>query len=119
MRQYERSGVVVDQCTECRGVFLDRGELERLVDAENEWHGRQSREQGRDYDREQTREYGRERDDRYGERPQQRRPGLADIAGALGQAAQAAQSSRSGHSGSGHYGSGHRRKKSFLDELFG
>jgi Zn-finger nucleic acid-binding protein len=38
MRQYERSGVHIDQCTECRGIFLDRGELERLTDAENEWH---------------------------------------------------------------------------------
>ena len=35
MRNYERSGVTVDQCTECRGIFLDRGELEKLVDAEN------------------------------------------------------------------------------------
>jgi hypothetical protein len=39
MRQYERSGVTIDQCTECRGIFLDRGELERLTDAENAWHG--------------------------------------------------------------------------------
>jgi Zn-finger nucleic acid-binding protein len=38
MRQYERSGVVVDQCGECRGIFLDRGELEKLIDAENTWH---------------------------------------------------------------------------------
>lgn len=38
MRQYERSGVTVDQCTDCRGIFLDRGELERLIDAENAWH---------------------------------------------------------------------------------
>lgn len=37
MRQYERSGVTVDQCTECRGIFLDRGELERLTDAEDTW----------------------------------------------------------------------------------
>jgi len=37
MRQYERSGVHVDQCTECRGIFLDRGELERLIDAEANW----------------------------------------------------------------------------------
>jgi uncharacterized protein len=37
MRTYERSGVTVDQCTECRGIFLDRGELERLVDAEQGW----------------------------------------------------------------------------------
>jgi Zn-finger nucleic acid-binding protein len=34
MRTYERSGVHVDQCVECRGVFLDRGELERLINAE-------------------------------------------------------------------------------------
>ncbi len=34
MRSYERNDVVVDQCTGCRGIFLDRGELERLVDAE-------------------------------------------------------------------------------------
>ena len=34
MRSYERNGVVLDQCTECRGIFLDRGELERLIDAE-------------------------------------------------------------------------------------
>ena len=39
MRSYERNGVTVDQCSECRGIFLDRGELERLVDAENRWHG--------------------------------------------------------------------------------
>ena len=34
MRSYERNGITVDQCTGCRGVFLDRGELERLIDAE-------------------------------------------------------------------------------------
>lgn len=38
MRSYERSGVTVDQCAECRGIFLDRGELERLVDAENRFY---------------------------------------------------------------------------------
>ncbi len=35
MATYERSGIVVDQCRECRGIFLDRGELERLVDIES------------------------------------------------------------------------------------
>ena len=39
MRAYERNGVTVDQCTECRGIVLDRGELERLTSAENAWHG--------------------------------------------------------------------------------
>ncbi|MDR7280014.1 Zn-finger nucleic acid-binding protein [Catenuloplanes atrovinosus] len=40
MRQYERSGVTIDQCTECRGIFLDRGELEKLFEAEQNWSQR-------------------------------------------------------------------------------
>jgi uncharacterized protein len=39
MHQYERNGVVVDQCSECKGIFLDRGELEKLVTAESAWYG--------------------------------------------------------------------------------
>jgi uncharacterized protein len=39
MRQYERGGVTIDQCGECRGIFLDRGELEHLIDAETRWQG--------------------------------------------------------------------------------
>ncbi len=41
MRSYERNGVTIDQCTGCRGVFLDRGELERLVDAEGSYYERE------------------------------------------------------------------------------
>ena len=37
MRTYERNGVHIDQCTECRGIFLDRGELEHLISAEAAW----------------------------------------------------------------------------------
>ncbi|MEU7926054.1 zf-TFIIB domain-containing protein [Micromonospora sp. NPDC049801] len=42
MRQYERSGVVIDQCGECRGIFLDRGELEKLFEAEANWSRQQA-----------------------------------------------------------------------------
>ncbi|MFI7606827.1 zf-TFIIB domain-containing protein [Micromonospora sp. NPDC049366] len=42
MRQYERSGVVIDQCGECRGIFLDRGELEKLFEAEANWNRQQT-----------------------------------------------------------------------------
>lgn len=31
MRAYERNGIVIEQCTECRGIFLDRGELDALL----------------------------------------------------------------------------------------
>ena len=39
MRTFERNGIHVDQCTECRGLFLDRGELEHLVTAESSFYG--------------------------------------------------------------------------------
>lgn len=38
MRSYERNRVVVDQCAGCGGLFLDRGELERLVEAESSFY---------------------------------------------------------------------------------
>jgi Zn-finger nucleic acid-binding protein len=34
LRRFERSGVVIERCTHCRGVFLDRGELEHLIEVE-------------------------------------------------------------------------------------
>ena len=42
MRTYERNGIHVDQCTECRGVYLDRGELEHLIAAETQWSAQQA-----------------------------------------------------------------------------
>lgn len=39
MRSYERNRVVVDQCTACGGLFLDRGELEALQNAESAYYG--------------------------------------------------------------------------------
>ncbi|AJT41957.1 hypothetical protein UM93_11335 [Psychromicrobium lacuslunae] len=41
MRNYERNGVTIDQCSGCRGIFLDRGELEQLIDAEAGYYGGQ------------------------------------------------------------------------------
>ena len=41
MHSFERSRQVVEQCEDCRGFFLDLGELERLIDAEGGgWSGR-------------------------------------------------------------------------------
>ena len=39
MRTVDKNGIHIDQCDGCRGIFLDRGELDRLIDAENTWHG--------------------------------------------------------------------------------
>lgn len=41
MLAFERTHITVEQCQECRGIFLDYGELERLIDAEGGgWSGR-------------------------------------------------------------------------------
>lgn len=63
MRSYERSGITVDQCGECRGIFLDRGELERLVDAEARFNSAPRQEERRYDDRRQ--EYRSDDDRRY------------------------------------------------------
>ena len=34
MRTYDRQGVHIEQCTSCRGIFLDYGELEHLAQLE-------------------------------------------------------------------------------------
>ena len=34
MRTYLRSGIEIDQCTQCLGIYLDRGELPQLIAAE-------------------------------------------------------------------------------------
>ena len=31
----ERSGVEIDYCPQCRGVWLDRGELDKIIDRVN------------------------------------------------------------------------------------
>ena len=32
MQMTERSGVEIDYCPECRGVWLDRGELDKIIE---------------------------------------------------------------------------------------
>ena len=38
MRTYERNTITVDQCVDCRGILLDRGELDQLLDAETAYN---------------------------------------------------------------------------------
>lgn len=61
----ERQGIEIDYCPECRGVWLDRGELDKLIDrtaplAESRSHQydyghRYEHEQGYDYRRRKKR----------------------------------------------------------------
>ncbi|MFD1954983.1 zf-TFIIB domain-containing protein [Paenibacillus thailandensis] len=45
MREVEKNGILIDICPSCKGVWLDRGELDKLMnnvrevrDEYNEWH---------------------------------------------------------------------------------
>ena len=117
MRTYERNGVHVDQCTECRGIFLDRGELERLIDAENDWHERpRERSQERSHD---------ERGDRPAAAGQQHAGsgyaaagGGAGLGAVVGEVLKQVGGSKSHGSSYGH-GYPKKRKESFLSDLFG
>ena len=65
----ERSGVEIDYCPECRGVWLDRGELDKLIeraDDDRDDRGHRDRDPDRDRYRDRDRrEYERSRHRRY------------------------------------------------------
>jgi Zn-finger nucleic acid-binding protein len=48
MNRVERRGVWIDVCADCRGVFLDRGELDQMLERAPEWERDDERE---DYER--------------------------------------------------------------------
>ena len=52
----EKKGVEIDYCPECRGIWLDRGELEKLIEKEvsyndSHYERRENSRDERDYDR--------------------------------------------------------------------
>jgi len=76
MRITNREGVEIDYCPQCRGVWLDRGELEKIVARtsseyddydshhDDEHHGERGRERYGDHDDEH---HGEGRRERYGD----------------------------------------------------
>jgi uncharacterized protein len=112
MRTYERNGVHVDQCSDCRGIFLDRGELERLIDAETAWHesGRPREASSPGGSGHATAGYGAGGSGTSGH--------TAGSAGGLGAVVGEVLSQVQGKKHSS-YGHGSKRKQSFLGELFG
>ena len=91
--EIERSGVRIDACRTCRGVFLDRGELDRILERERAVVGG-AHADDEDFLREMT---GRERPKQhYGLDPRTAERMYSDY-----------RSHRK-----------HKKRKSFLDELF-
>lgn len=53
----DRQGVEIDYCPRCRGVWLDRGELDKLVERSEAWRPREDR-----HDRDERRDWDDRRD---------------------------------------------------------
>ncbi len=62
----ERQGIEIDYCPKCRGVWLDRGELDKLIERGD--HDDDDDDRRRDFDRrddDRRREFDRRDDDRW------------------------------------------------------
>lgn len=91
----DRGGVEIDFCPSCRGVWLDRGELDKIIErtqapvVHNVERGRDTEDRNNQHRRESTgglmgmaasflqgddHQYDRSRDDRYDDRYDKRRP---------------------------------------------
>lgn len=108
MRTVDRQGIHIDQCEGCRGIFLDRGELESILRAEQTYASAAPPPyQGGGYQAAPP----PPPPGRYGDSPRGYQGGYKD-------------SPRGYHGGykdsprGYHGGHGHRRRKSFLEELF-
>ncbi|MFB9687190.1 zf-TFIIB domain-containing protein [Amycolatopsis plumensis] len=110
MRTVDKNGIHIDQCDGCRGIFLDRGELEAIVGAESSYYGQQPPPY--QAGPAPTAHYGRPDSPRpyrggYPDSPKAYRGGYAD-----------SPRPHRGYSDSPRpYGHGHR-KRSFLENLF-
>jgi Zn-finger nucleic acid-binding protein len=62
MTERERTGVLVDFCSNCRGVWLDGGELEKLIEREERFYRERSNDE-RGRDRRRDRDDRNDRDD--------------------------------------------------------
>lgn len=65
----ERQGVEIDYCPECRGVWLDRGEIDRLIERSQGPTGDRASGDFPDRGREPGRHKRRHRDDEYRGKP--------------------------------------------------
>lgn len=67
----DRQGVEIDYCPKCRGVWLDRGELDKVIERSGELNAPATAQptrvatpvQGNAYDRDRDRDTYRDRDD--------------------------------------------------------
>lgn len=105
MRTVDRQGIHIDQCDGCRGIFLDRGELESILNAERQYSAQAAPppyQPGAP-----TQQYGGPPPRGYSDSPRGYSDSPRGYRGGYGD-------SPRGY----HGGHGHKRRKSFMEQLF-
>jgi Zn-finger nucleic acid-binding protein len=74
--EVERAGVLIDACPECRGVWLDRGELDKILVKERQLVG--GADEDFFHEVEGRRPEPQRREPQHEERPRKRRRGLLE-----------------------------------------
>ena len=69
LAELDRDGVTIDRCERCRGIWLDRGELEKLLAFSRDERGGHREADDDDSDDRRTGERRRARDDDDDDRP--------------------------------------------------
>ncbi|HEX9997760.1 MAG TPA: zf-TFIIB domain-containing protein [Abditibacterium sp.] len=120
----ERQGVEIDYCPTCRGVWLDRGELDKLIERAESYDRRDRSRDDDDYEprREPPREAYRNeapRNDEYRSGQPLNRPATNDIAGVVGEVLKKKFDERGRGKYDDDYHHGRKKKKGgLLGELF-
>lgn len=65
MREVDKNGILIDICPDCKGVWLDRGELDKLMSSVREARGEYEEWSGAERDRYDRDRDNRERDDEW------------------------------------------------------
>jgi uncharacterized protein len=60
----DRQGVEIDYCPKCRGVWLDRGELDKIIEKADAQESQQRREEPREEHRPRQEDSHHDRDER-------------------------------------------------------
>ena len=54
----EKKGVEIDYCPECRGIWLDRGELEKIMEKEDAYIKKEVKEETKHYEEKPRKQKG-------------------------------------------------------------
>jgi len=115
MRTVDRQGIHIDQCDGCRGIFLDRGELESILNAEKQYSAAAAPPPYQGGGAPPPPQPGYRGG--YGDSPKgYRGGGYGDSP--KGYRGGGYGDSPRGYGGHGGHHGGHRRRKSFIEQLF-